>query len=406
MEPTKHQYDYDSATIHGFLVRNGLEGEYRLNIEANHATLAGHSFHHEVAYAAANGMLGCIDANRGDPQNGWDTDQFPNSVEDLALPLYEILQGGRPRAPAASTSTPSSAARASTARTCSTPTSAGSTRSPGRCWSRRTSSSAGRCSTRVEARYAGLGRRRSGTAILDGTRVARVARGEGRGGRDRPAPGLGAPGASWRTSSTTRIWSRRRDPMAFVLGIDASTTATKAVLVDEAGRVAGIARGRVRVRAAAPAVERAGPAPVVGRRGGRDPAAAGRRPATDPADVVAVGLTGQMHGLVLLDAAGEVLRPAILWNDQRTAAECDAIRAAVGKERLVEITGNDALTGFTAPKLAWVRDHEPDVWARVAHVLLPKDYVRLALTGELRAWTRRTAPGPSCSTSRPATGRR
>ena len=94
MEPTKHQYDYDSATIHGFLVRNGLEDEYRLNIEANHATLAGHSFHHEVAYAVANGILGSIDANRGDPQNGWDTDQFPNSVEDLALPLYEILRGG------------------------------------------------------------------------------------------------------------------------------------------------------------------------------------------------------------------------------------------------------------------------------------------------------------------------
>ena len=94
MEPTKHQYDYDSATVHGFLVRNGLDGEYRLNIEANHATLAGHSFHHEVAYAMANGMFGSIDANRGDPQNGWDTDQFPNSVEDLAMPLYEIVRGG------------------------------------------------------------------------------------------------------------------------------------------------------------------------------------------------------------------------------------------------------------------------------------------------------------------------
>ena len=88
-----------------------------------------------------------------------------------------------------------------------------------------------------------------------------------------------------------------------------------------------------------------------------------------------------MHGLVLLDAAGEVLRPAILWNDQRTAAECDAIRAAVGPQRLVEITGNDALTGFTAPKLVWVRGHEPEIWARVAHVLLPKDYVRYRLTG-------------------------
>ncbi len=94
MEPTKHQYDFDSATVHGFLVRNGLEGEFRLNIEANHATLAGHSFHHEVAYAVANGILGSIDANRGDPQNGWDTDQFPNSVEDLVMPLLRDPQGG------------------------------------------------------------------------------------------------------------------------------------------------------------------------------------------------------------------------------------------------------------------------------------------------------------------------
>ncbi len=93
-EPTKHQYDYDGQAVHGFLARHGLEGEYRLNIEANHATLAGHSFHHEVAYACANGMMGSVDANRGDPQNGWDTDQFPNSVDDLVLPVYEILRAG------------------------------------------------------------------------------------------------------------------------------------------------------------------------------------------------------------------------------------------------------------------------------------------------------------------------
>jgi xylose isomerase len=93
-EPTKHQYDYDSATVHGFLVRHGLADEYRVNIEANHATLAGHSFHHEVAYAVANGVFGSIDANRGDYQNGWDTDQFPNSVDELSLALYEILRGG------------------------------------------------------------------------------------------------------------------------------------------------------------------------------------------------------------------------------------------------------------------------------------------------------------------------
>ena len=93
-EPTKHQYDYDCATVHGFLVRHGLENEYRVNIEANHATLAGHSFHHEVGYAVANGIFGSIDANRGDYQNGWDTDQFPNSVDELALALYEIVAGG------------------------------------------------------------------------------------------------------------------------------------------------------------------------------------------------------------------------------------------------------------------------------------------------------------------------
>ncbi len=93
-EPTKHQYDYDSATVLGFLVRNGLEGEYRVNIEVNHATLAGHSFHHEIATALATGVFGSVDINRGDYQNGWDTDQFPNSVDELSLALYELLRGG------------------------------------------------------------------------------------------------------------------------------------------------------------------------------------------------------------------------------------------------------------------------------------------------------------------------
>jgi xylose isomerase len=93
-EPTKHQYDYDCATVHGFLDRHGLTGELKVNIEGNHATLAGHSFHHEVAYAVDNGIFGSIDANRGDAQNGWDTDQFPNSVEELTLVLAEILSAG------------------------------------------------------------------------------------------------------------------------------------------------------------------------------------------------------------------------------------------------------------------------------------------------------------------------
>ncbi len=93
-EPTKHQYDYDCQSVHGFLERYDLVDEYRVNIEGNHATLAGHSFHHEVAYSVANGIFGSIDANRGDYQNGWDTDQFPNSVDELSLVIYEILKGG------------------------------------------------------------------------------------------------------------------------------------------------------------------------------------------------------------------------------------------------------------------------------------------------------------------------
>jgi xylose isomerase len=93
-EPTKHQYDYDCQSVHGFLEHFDLVDEYRVNIEGNHATLAGHSFHHEVAYAVAHGIFGSIDANRGDYQNGWDTDQFPNSVDELSLILYEILKGG------------------------------------------------------------------------------------------------------------------------------------------------------------------------------------------------------------------------------------------------------------------------------------------------------------------------
>ena len=93
-EPTKHQYDYDSAACYAFLQKYGLTDEFKLNIECNHATLAGHTFQHEVAYAIAHGIFGSIDANRGDPQNGWDTDQYPNSVEEATLVLYEILRAG------------------------------------------------------------------------------------------------------------------------------------------------------------------------------------------------------------------------------------------------------------------------------------------------------------------------
>jgi xylulokinase len=102
----------------------------------------------------------------------------------------------------------------------------------------------------------------------------------------------------------------------------------------------------------------------------------------DPSEVEGIGLTGQMHGLVLVDEAGEVLRPAILWNDQRTGKQCDEIRTWLGKEQLIRITGNDALPGFTAPKILWVKENEPEIFDRVHQMLLPKDYVRFRLTGE------------------------
>lgn len=166
----------------------------------------------------------------------------------------------------------------------------------------------------------------------------------------------------------------------YVIGIDSSTTATKAVLIAADGTVVGVGVSEYGYDTPHPLWSEQDPhlwwdATVAAIRSVL--ASTG----VDGGDVAAVGLTGQMHGSVLLDAAGDVLRPALLWNDQRTGAECDQIRRALG-DRLVPLTGNDALTGFTAPKLVWVRDHEPDVWARVAHVLLPKDYVRYRLTGD------------------------
>jgi xylulokinase len=169
--------------------------------------------------------------------------------------------------------------------------------------------------------------------------------------------------------------------MMFALGIDVSTTATKAVVIDEIGVVRGIGSSSYTVSVPHPMWSEQDPE-LWWRATGDAIRSALASSATPAEAIAAIGLTGQMHGLVLLDAADRVLRPAILWNDQRTAAECDAIRATVGRERLIEISGNDALTGFTAPKLVWVRDHEPEIWKRAAHVLLPKDLVRLRLTGE------------------------
>jgi xylulokinase len=163
--------------------------------------------------------------------------------------------------------------------------------------------------------------------------------------------------------------------MGAVVGIDVGTSAVKAIAVGEDGTV--FERREISYPLSTP------------RPGWSEQDPEDWWRATEQAldglvdgEISGIGLSGQMHGLVTLDASDAVIRPAILWNDQRTQAECDEIEALVGLDRLIELTGNRALTGFTAPKLLWLRKHEPDAYARIAHVLLPKDYVRLRLTGE------------------------
>ncbi|GAB5535091.1 MAG: xylulokinase [Rubricoccaceae bacterium] len=169
--------------------------------------------------------------------------------------------------------------------------------------------------------------------------------------------------------------------MALLLGIDTSTTATKALLMNADGHVLATHSTPHALSTPHPLWSEQDPedwwqATCASVRGTLADANA------RPDDVKAIGLTGQMHGLVLLGADGHALRPAILWNDGRSQAQCADIRQRMGGlDALVTETGNDAFAGFTAPKLLWVRQHEPEVYARIAQVLLPKDYLRYRLTG-------------------------
>lgn len=164
----------------------------------------------------------------------------------------------------------------------------------------------------------------------------------------------------------------------YYIGIDVSTTASKALVIDEQGAVVASHGAPHELDTPRPLWAEQDPqqwwdATCISLR------AVLQQVRAD--DVAAVGLTGQMHGLTLLDAANRVLRPAILWNDQRSAAQCAAITAQVGAQWLYDQIGSLMLPGFTAPKLAWVRAHEPEVFRQAAHILLPKDYVRFLLTG-------------------------
>jgi xylulokinase len=169
--------------------------------------------------------------------------------------------------------------------------------------------------------------------------------------------------------------------MKYTIGIDASTTATKALLVDSEGQVVASASTEYPFETPKPLWSEQDPA-LWWDGTVRSIRAVLAGAGISGEQVSGIGLTGQMHGLVLLDEKGDVLRPAILWNDQRTGAQCDEIHARVGKEHFIQVTGNVALTGFTAPKILWVRENEPELYARARHVLLPKDYVRYRLTGD------------------------
>jgi xylulokinase len=167
----------------------------------------------------------------------------------------------------------------------------------------------------------------------------------------------------------------------YFLGIDTSTTSSKALLIDEQGNVIAVASSPHTLQTPKPLWSEQDP------REWWEAVSASIKSVLEKAGiggerVAAVGLTGQMHGLVLLDGDGNVLRPAILWNDQRTQSQCDEIHQIIGKEKFIQITGNVALTGFTASKILWVKENEPEIYAQAKHVLLPKDYVRLKLTGE------------------------
>ena len=166
-----------------------------------------------------------------------------------------------------------------------------------------------------------------------------------------------------------------------LLGLDISTTGAKALLIDEAGQVVSSATTPLTLQTPYPLWSEQNPEEWwQGIKSSIKKVLAGRDSVSE--SIAAIGLTGQMHGLVMLDETGQVLRPAILWNDQRTGKQCDQMRAKIGLQRLIKITGNDALTGFTAPKILWVQENEPGVFARTRHVLLPKDFIRFKLTGE------------------------
>ncbi len=169
--------------------------------------------------------------------------------------------------------------------------------------------------------------------------------------------------------------------MSYLLGIDVGTSGAKTLLIDADGNVIASATEEYPLYTPRPLWAEQDPADWWRGTVGSIKAVLARSDVS-PADIAGLGLTGQMHGMVALDGKGQVLRPCIMWNDQRTAAQCAQIMATVGPDRFLALTGNVALPGFTAPKILWVRENEPEVYRQIAQVLLPKDYIRYRLTGD------------------------
>ena len=166
--------------------------------------------------------------------------------------------------------------------------------------------------------------------------------------------------------------------MSVLIGLDVGTGGARAVAIDESGEIAAEAASEYPLHSPRPGWTEQDPADWW--EGAKEVV---RKVATDAREQVdGIGLTGQMHGSVFLDASDQIVRPALLWNDQRTHRQCEQITRAVGEERLISIAGNPALTGFQAPKIVWLKEEEPENFGWVSRVLLPKDYVRLQLTGE------------------------
>ena len=166
--------------------------------------------------------------------------------------------------------------------------------------------------------------------------------------------------------------------MPLFLGLDIGTSGAKAIVCDGDGQIVAMALAEYPISSPQPLWSEQHPSDWWQ---GAQSAIRDVVSAVDASQIMGIGLTGQMHGSVFLDADNQVIRPALLWNDQRTAAECAEINQRIGTQRLIEIAGNPALTGFQAPKILWVRNHESANFARIAHIMLPKDYIRLLLSG-------------------------